>query len=544
MASRAAGRSGRRRPSGSRYGSRRSRGARTPGLLEILAAAVLCTALAAAVTWPLAVRPGAGAHDPTDTFFNTWLMAWNHEALTHFENPLAPPVFEGQPDAGGRNDLLLTQSLAAMPLRFAGLSPLAAHNLILVASLAFAGFALFLLAGQLGTPAPGALFAAGAFVCLPFFQSHLWHIQLFSAGIAVMALRQAVRIAQGERGAPWLGALVALQCMASLYYALFLGLALLLFLPWAARSGGWKALLRVSLWTLAGFAAVIPLLLTHFGHAARWPVATVASTDVSALVSPWENSMLLGRFRPSTTLGEVAFWPGLAVVAGTAAWLFRRNRKDRLPFGWFLAALALLFLAVSLGPTLVLFGKPVAPAPWRLLAGLPAFSSIRLPSRAAFLFILPAILAAGRAVSRKPGLAALGIALCLAEVWPGPMNLVDAGLERFHGWLAARSFARIAILPMEADLESPVAECSNLLGQTVHFTPMVNGYSTSLPEGYARTAAVLKTWPSPEADSLLDALGVECIICRGFIPPEADPVWGTGPKKLCAVVLGRNPAAP
>ena len=472
-------------------------------MLEILAAAVLCTALAAAVTWPLAVRPGAGAHDPTDTFFNTWLMAWNHEALTHFENPLAPPVFEGQPDAGGRNDLLLTQSLAAMPLRFAGLSPLAAHNLILVASLAFAGFALFLLAGQLGTPAPGALFAAGAFVCLPFFQSHLWHIQLF-----------------------------------------FLGLALLLFLPWAARSGGWKALLRVSLWTLAGFAAVIPLLLTHFGHAARWPVATVASTDVSALVSPWENSMLLGRFRPSTTLGEVAFWPGLAVVAGTAAWLFRRNRKDRLPFGWFLAALALLFLAVSLGPTLVLFGKPVAPAPWRLLAGLPAFSSIRLPSRAAFLFILPAILAAGRAVSRKPGLAALGIALCLAEVWPGPMNLVDAGLERFHGWLAARSFARIAILPMEADLESPVAECSNLLGQTVHFTPMVNGYSTSLPEGYARTAAVLNTWPSPEADSLLDALGVECIICRGFIPPEADPVWGTGPKKLCAVVLGRNPAAP
>lgn len=544
MAARTVRRSGRTRTSGSGFGSRRDRGAGRPGILEILAAAVLCSALAAAVTWPLAAAPGAGAHDPTDSFFNTWLMAWNHEALTHLENPLAPPIFEGQPDSGGRNDLLLTQSLAAMPLRFAGLSPVAAHNLILVASLAFAGFAMFLLARQLGTAAPGALFAAGAFICLPFFQSHLWHIQLFSAGIAVMALRQAFMIAQGERGAPWLGALVALQCMASLYYAVFLGIALLLFLPWAARRGGLGAFRRICLWTLAGYAAATPLLLPHFGNAARWPVDTVASADVSALVSPWENSMLLGRFRPPSTLGEVAFWPGLAVLVGAAAWILRRDRKDRLPSGWYFAALALLFLAISLGPTLVFFGRPAAPAPWRLVAGLPALSSIRLPSRAAFLFILPAILAAGRAVSRKPALSALGLVLCLVEVWPGPMNLVDAEPERFHGWLATQRFARIAILPVKTDLASPAGECMNLLGQTIHFTPMVNGYSTSLPEGYSETAAILNTWPSPGADSLLDALGVECVICRDFIPPEADPVWTTGPRPVCAVVLGRRPTQP
>ncbi len=544
MPARAGRRSGRTRPAGSGYGSRRDRGAGKPGILEILAAAVLCSALAAAVTWPLAARPGAGAHDPADSFFDTWLMAWNHEALTHLENPLAPPIFEGQPDAGGRNDLLLTQSVAAMPLRFAGLSPVAAHNLVLVASLAFAGFALFLLARQLGTAAPGALFAGGAFVCLPFFQSHLSHVQLFSAGISVMALRQAFLIAQGERGAPWLGALVALQCMASPCYAVFLGIALLLFLPWAARRGGWRALSRVSLWALAGFAAAIPLLLPIFSDATRWPVDTVASADVSALVSPWENSMLLGRFRPTSTTGGAAFWPGFAVVAGTAAWMLRRDRKDRLPFGWYLAALALLFLAVSLGPDLVLFGRPAAHAPWRLVAGLPVLSSIRLPSTAAFLFILSAILAAGRAISGRSGLAALGLALCLAEVWPGPIRLVDAGPERFHGWLATQRFSRIAILPIGTDPDSPAGECRNLMGQTVHFTPMVNGCGTSLPEGYAGTAAILNTWPSPGADSLLDALGVECVICRGFIPPEADPVWTTGPEPVCAAVLGRRPTRP
>ncbi len=531
-----------RRGSGTGFGSRRNRGDARPGFVEIATAILLCSALAAAVTWPLAAHPASGAHDGTDTFFNTWLMAWNHEALTSLRNPLDTPIFAGQPDAGGRSDLLLTQTLAAMPLRFAGLGPLAAHNLVLVLSLAFSGLAAYLLARQVGCGKAGALFAGGAFVCLPFFQSHLWHIQLFSAGLSVMALRQAFRIASGSGRGFWLGILVALQCMASLYYLVFLDLAILLYLPWAAKRGGGKALLETGLWTLAGNAACIPLLLGHFESAASWRVDTMASADLSALVSPWSDSMLLGSLRPASTLGEIAFWPGLAVVVGAFAWVLRRPRKDGMAGGWFLAAAFLLFLAVSLGPTVVFFGRQICPGPWRLLAGLPGFSSIRLPSRAAFLFLLPAVLAAGRALSGKPLLAFAGIALCLAEAWPGPMPLVDATPERFHGWLAARDFSRIAILPVRADLSDPSYECGNLLGQTLHFTPTVNGYGTSLPEGYAETAEILNTWPSPRADSLLDELGVECLICRGFVPPEADPVWTAGPRPVSAVVLGRRPA--
>ncbi len=528
------------RPSGTNYGSRRDRGGVRLRVIEVLAAALLCAALSSAVTWPLASSPGVGAHDDTGTFYHTWLMAWNHEAVTNLQNPLHPPVFEGQPDAAGRSDLLLTQTLAAMPLRFAGFGPLAAHNLVLVLSLAFAGFAAFLLARQMKTEKAGALFTAGAFVCLPFFQSHLGQIQLFSAGLAVLAIRQALRISSGRSGAPWLGILVALQGMASLDYLLFLDMALLLFLPWALREGGSKALLRVILWTLAGNAACIPLLLGHFGTAASLPASAITSTDISALVSPAENSMLLGNFRPATTPGEVAFWPGFALVLGSLSWLLRRDRKDRMAGGWFLAALSVVFLAVSLGPAITAFGRQIAPGPWRLLAGLPGFSSIRHPSGAAFLFLLPAALAAGRALSKKPVLAVAGILLCLAEVWPGPMPLVDARPERFHGWLAARRFACVAILPVGDGLDSPAYECGNLLGQTIHFTPMVNGYGTSLPEGYGETAEILNTWPSPAADSLLDEIGVECLICRGFIPPEADPVWTGGSEPVSAVVLGRR----
>lgn len=531
------------RPKSTNYGSRRDPGRVRLRVTEILAALFLSLALSSTVTWPLASNPGAGAHDDTGTFFDTWLMAWNHEAVTNLRNPLHPPVFEGQPDGASPDDLLLTQSLAAMPLRFAGFGPLAAHNLVLVLSLAFAGFAAFLLARQMRTETAGALFTAGAFVCLPFFQSHLGHIQILSAGLTVLAIRQTLRISSGHGGAAWLGILAALQGMASFDYLLFLDMALLLSMPWALRSGGRKALLRITLWTLAGNAACLPFLTGHFANAAGFPAETTASADISALVSPAVNSMLLGNFRPPATPGGIAFWPGLAVVLGSLSWLLRRDRKDRMAGGWFIAALSAVFLAVSLGPDLVAFGRQIAPGPWRLLAGLPGFSSIRLPSGAAFLFLLPATLAAGRAFSKKPILAGAGILLCLAEVWPGPMPLVDARPERFHGWLAARRFACVAILPVGTGIDSPAYECGNLLGQTIHFTPMVNGYGTSLPEGYRETAEILDTWPSPAADSLLDEIGVECLICRGFIPQEADPVWTGGSEPVSAVVLGRRAAA-
>lgn len=514
--------------------TRKSPEAFSPRPWEIPAASLLCLALAAAITWPLLARPGSGAHDETDTLFNTWLMAWNFHAAASLSNPLAPPIFLGQPDASGRNDLLFVQSLAAVPLRIAGASPLAAHNIVFVLSLAFAGLALYLLGREVGLDPAGSLFAAGAFVCSPFFQSHLWHIQLQSAGLSVLGIRQAVRAARGDAAWP-LSVLVFLQFAASLYYGLFLDAALLLALPWVIQRRGGDAM-RYAGWVLAGNLFVIPLLLGTISNAHRWPADTMTSTDVSAFVSPWNSSRLTGPLRPPSTLGEAALWPGLASVAGAVAHLARKNRSRSLEMGWFLALICVFFAVFSLGPTLVVFGRQVSAAPFRLLAGLPGFSSVRLPARAGFLFLLPVFLSAGFAMRRRPLLAAAGIALSFAEVWPGQMRLEAVQPPPFHDWLARRHFHAIAILPLGTSLDRPESECSNLYGSTLHFTPMVNGYSTSLPQGYERTAATLNTWPSPAADSLLDSLGVQCLICKGWVAEGADTVW-EGPRPVSAVVL-------
>jgi hypothetical protein len=506
---------------------------------EIPAATLLCLLLAATVTWPLASAPSGVAHDGVDTLFNTWLLAWNHHAASHLENPLHPPVFLGQPDAAGRSDLLFTQTLVAAPLRIGGLSPMGAHNVLLILSLAFAGTALFLLAREAGLDTAGSMFAAGAFVCSPFFQSHLWHLQLMSPGFALLAIRQAVRASTG-RGAWWpMALLVFLQCGASLYYWLFLDAALLLFLPWAAARGGAKAVAGLLLWLAGGNVPCAAMLLGHFGSAMRWPVDTVTSTDVSAFVSPWESSRLLGRFRPASTIGEVALWPGLAAAAGSVWHVLSKRKEQRLQAGFFFAASAAVFAIICLGPTLVVFGRQLAPAPWRLLAGLPGFDAIRLPARAGFLYLVPLLLAAGAAFRGRPVLSLLGLALSLAEVWPGRMALSPVVPEPFHAWLARNRFEAIAILPVSTDMVRPESECANLYGQIGHFTPMVNGYGTSLPAGYEETARILNSWPSEQADSLIRELGIECLICKGFVPADAEPVWHTGPRPFAAVVLGR-----
>jgi len=521
--------------------ARTSRRTVIPGVRpwEVPAASLVFLVLAAAMTWPMAAAPGSGTHDYTDTLFNTWLMAWNVHSASTLQNPLAPPVFLGQPDAYGRNDLLLPQSLAAMPIMLLGGSALAAHNIVFVLSLAFAGMALFLLARELTLDFAAALFAGGAFVCSPFFQSHLWHLQLQSAGFAILAIRQALRIPGGGRAWP-VSLLVLLQFTASLYYWFFLDLALILALPWLAARGRRHALLLAG-WLLVGNLFTLPVLMEIGSNSTRWPVDAIASTDVSVFISPWENSLLTGSLRPVTTLGESALWPGLAAVCCATAHALRRNRGDGLPWGWYLAAMGAFFAMLSLGPTLSVFGRQVSAAPGRILGALPGFSSIRLPARGGFLFVVPVLLAAGYSMRRRPALAMAGLVLSLAESIPAPMRLQPVAAAPFHHWLAVRDFSAIAILPVGTSLDRPEGECSNLYGSILHFTPMVNGYSTSLPAGYAEMAETLDGWPSEEADSLLRALGVECLVCRGWVAPGADTVWG-GPRPTSAVLLDPAPA--
>ncbi|MCD6587080.1 MAG: hypothetical protein J7K88_00860 [Candidatus Fermentibacteraceae bacterium] len=499
------------------------------------AAGGLFLLLAVMVTWPLAVT--GSPHDHVDTLFNSWLISWNTHAVLSGENPLNLPIFAGFPDGNGRNDLLLVQSAAALPMQTAGMDPVHIHNLLLVLSLAFAGFAAAVLAAETGASPPGWLFTGSVVVLLPYFQSHVWHIQLFSAGFSILAIVYALRTLKGKTTGWQLGVLVLLQCLSSLYLWYFLNLAILLLLVTAFFLKQRKKLLPAGIWWTAGNLASLLFLIPHIKNAQAWPTDTIASTDVLAFLAPWGNSTVLGWMRAGSVHPEAALWPGLAVIAGSI-WFLLRGKKNRWDI--FLLACVVFFSVFSLGPVLVAGGKALAPAPFRILALLPGCSSIRLPARAGIFALVPLAVFAGRKLQEKPGLAVLGILFTAAAVWHPPIETIPLGSQPWQQWIAHRNFQRILYLPVSSDLDRPEIETERLAGSTCCFTPSVNGYSTTLPAEYDEYAQVLNQWPSEEADSLLRELRVDCIIIEGRQPPQADTVFFDGRIHVSVVVTHIN----
>ena len=477
--------------------------------------------------WPLGTSPHP--HDHADSLFNTWLVSWNAHAALSGENPLDQPVFQGFPDGGGRSDLMLTQGAAALPLFIFGADPVRVHNLLMVFFLFLAGYAAYMLTLQCGAVEKGGLFAGTAVILLPWFQSHLWHLQLFSGGLGLLALVFAVRTAKGRASGWQISLFVLLQCLASLYLWYFMNIALALLLPFLFKRGGRKGALMTAAWFAAGNALCLPFLLDHLSNAGTWSMDSVASTDAAAFLAPWENSILLGWMRSGNIHPEAALWPGLAVTAGLLLFLIR-SRRTRMDI--YLLSCAVLFSILSLGPTLVVFGREVSPAPFRLLEGLPGASSIRLPARGAFFALVPMAVLAGKALSGKKTLFFAGMAVTALGAIHRPVEVFPLAPMPWHGWLAEKDFGTVLYLPMSWDMDRPETETLRLMGSTSHFTPSVNGYGTTLPENYGATARLLNTWPSEDAVKAVEDLGVDCIVVEGRelagVHPNARFLSGSG----------------
>lgn len=505
------------------------RGKSNSGVKPIIALPLFLL-FATTVTWPLAIS--SEPHDHVDTLFNSWLITWNNHAILTGQNPLDLPIFEGFSDGNGRNDLLLTQSLIALPLQLSGMDSVRIHNLLLVLFLAFAGYAAALLAGETGASTYGSVFTGSVVILLPYFQSHIWHVQLFSVGFSILALVYALRILKGKSTGWQLSVLIFLQCLASLYHWYFLNLAMLLLVVSALFLPERKKLLRMTGWWLVGNLAALPFLLPHLRNAKVWSVDSIASTDVSAFLAPWGNSYLLGWMRQGNLHPEAALWPGIAVVAGGIWFLFKGKKNKWDPF---LLSCFLFFALFSLGPTLVVFGKALSPAPFRLFSLLPGCSSIRLPARAGFLALLPLVIFAGRKLEKKPVLVVAGVILAAVTVWHAPIATIPLTPQPWQSWIAEQSFDRVLYLPMSYDMVTPQTEAKRLIGSISHFTPSVNGYSTTLPENYENYADILNEWPSNNAALLVDELEIDCLVIKGCIG-DADTVFTTDGMVVSAVV--------
>ena len=178
-----------------------------------------------------------------------------------------------------------------------------------------------------------------------------------------------------------------------------------------------------------------------------------------------------------------------------------------------LVAIALTGLVLSLGPAVPLYG-------W-LFEALPPLRAIRVASRWGVLFLTAAAVLAGFGAAALRSRVGARTARTLAWALPALVTLEAARTPMAFTPTPAvpAIYEQLATVPRAVLLEFPLFPAAQfnlnapyLLAQTVHFHPIVAGYSGFAPPAYTARTTTLGRFPDAEARALLRTLGVTHVV--------------------------------
>ncbi|MGE0363438.1 MAG: hypothetical protein AB7H93_17355 [Vicinamibacterales bacterium] len=487
-----------------------------------LAALAAAVTLAVVHTWPLAGDvAGQSRLDNADTALNAWAVTWVADTLPR--DPLRvfdAPIFHPERRTLAYSEHLLAQGALAIPLRAAGLTPIAIYNLLVLAGFTLSTWAMWrLVAGWTGDWTAG-LVAGAAFAFNAHLLTRFAHLQALHGEFVPVVLLALDRLATAprRRDALLLGAGIVLVGLTSIYLLVFVGAAVVVGL--AARAAEWRSRaartlgLAMFALTAAGFV-LLPVL---------WPYYAVnrdlglerSLADAAQFSATWRDYLSTGGrlhhalWSDRFFAGHDALFPGVTVLvlAAIALGAGPGDRGRRRMLG----AIALAGVVLSLGPALPLYG-------W-LYDLLPPLRATRVASRWGILWL-----------TALAALAGLGTAALRAR-WPARSALVGVAalllvtLEALRAPMAFTPtppvppiYGRLAALPHAVLLEFPLfppphfnLNAPYLIGQTVHGQRIVAGYSGFAPPAFAARAAALGTFPGAAARAMIRELGVTHVV--------------------------------
>lgn len=461
-------------------------------------------------------------------------MAWIAHQLPR--DPLAlfhANIFYPEPWSLAFSEHLIVQGVMGLPLAAAGASPLLVHNIVLLAGFAFTAWSMwFVVSRWTGDSVAGLL--AGA---LAAFNAHsfsrLTHVQAIHVEFLPLAILLLDRLLVAPRW--WIGLLlgmcIALQGLTSYYWLVFTALAVgavLLSRPgeWLGRRGKdllWPGMLALAICALLLAPFLLPYYRVSTGLGIVRPLDEVAQYSGS-----WRDYLISsGRLHFSAWShllwdegGKTPLFPGavataLAVVG--IAWGLRTDRRVRM---WVaVAAVAFVFS----------FGVNV-PGYVRLYDWLTPLQGIRSPVRAGHLVLIAMAALAGfglagvrRRLSGRaaPLVAVVAFVLVSAEAWVAPVPFTPG---RQPSLAAKRLEGEPAGAVVSLPFPSPARVFANaqfMVDSTVHWRPMLNGYSGLIPPSYERHWWALREFPSAVSLQYLRDVGVTHVFVHhdGTPPP-------------------------
>jgi hypothetical protein len=498
---------------------------------EWILPAILCAALAVVHTWPLVTAPAVlSRNDNGDAQLNEWILAWVAHAI-----PRAPlhlfqaNIFYPAKDTLAFSEPLIVPGLLGAPIAWLGGSPVLVFNLMVLAGFALTAFAGYTLMLAWTGDRAAALLTGSTFAFNTHTLTRLAHVQgLHIYGLPLALLSTDRLITAGRaRDAWWLALWMTLMAYTSGYLFVFgavmIGVALLVrvreWVPRASIVGS-----RFALAGIVAAAAVVPLAIPYQRAATEQNMvrSLAAVSEYSATPSGYlaaAGTIHIKTWSASFFKDPVdSFFPGVIVIGLALAAVSRAVRRGGYIDGVtrrrtaMLVAIAATGFVLSLGTHTPVYG-------W-LYQVFPPMHGLRAAARFGNLFLLGMSALAGlglaglrTGVGAKAGrsgvmLAAAVIVAANVEALRAPFEYRPfTGIPRLYALLTDEPrvvLAEVPFYPRQAVFEN----AEYVLNSTMHWRPLMNGYSGYTPASYVDYAAVFWYFPRDYAIEAMRRAGV------------------------------------
>ncbi len=505
------------------------------------AATIIFFALLAIVhTWPLATDPGhLSRNDNADAQLNEWIISWvAHRLPTDPQHLFDANIFHPERYTLAFSEPLIVPGVLAMPLRWAGASPVLTYNLVLLLGLVLCGVAMAgVITAWTGDRWAGLL-AGSLFAFNSQTMTRLPHLQAIHAEWLPLAIWALDRLLIGDRhrDAYWLALFVTLICLTSGYLGIFtvFALAAAFLIRWPEWQGPRmrRTLPRVALAAALTTVIVVPVLwpyaIVHRTQGLTRQLKTVESYSVSPMnylvsVSNLHFDFWSRSVRRTITGTKTSLFPGaVALLMAACAVMLIRVSEDRRRVRMFVA-IAVTGFVLSMGTR-----TPVYELAYRLF---PPLEGIRAVGRwgSLVLFSMAALAGLGLAeVRRRVGTSVWALVVPLGAVFV-------ANVESLYAPVKYTRFERIpALYRILADDPVPGAvvelplygrraifrNAPYVLASTEHWRPLVNGYSGFRPPSYLKIVQAMAEFPSASAVGALQARNVRYVVLHTDLLPE------------------------
>jgi hypothetical protein len=466
---------------------------------------------------------------------NEWILAWiAHQLPRDPLNLFNANIFHPEPLTLAYSEHMFVQSLMGAPFIWMGVPTLVVHNLLIVAGLALTGWTMCLVVTRWTGDRWAGVVAGLLLAFNSYTMTSLAHLQALHVEFLPLALYALDRLLTQPRAglAIALALAVAAQALTSNY--VLAALAVTLPVAVAARPAEWRHPRVAGYLLLSGALAtliVLPFLLPY--AELRRELGLLRRLDVVELYSATWRAYVTPPSRLYFDLWGYRFWPVRAALFPGFTALALAIIAVKARHAWQDRALR-LWTVMGLTGFLLSFGV-FLPGYSLLHQAIPLLQGIRAPARFGYFFLAAVACLAGFGVAwlcrpervpnarRRLWLRLAVIALVTVEAARLPLG----GTPRYevppvYRVLASADPGAVVELP----LPHPYAFHDNapyLLNATMHWRPLVNGYSGFLPSSYNARREDLASFPSPESIAVLRRLDVRYAVIQRQAFAERGP---------------------